>query len=156
MVRFKNRYITIEIICPSLPENTPLTLKSGAFHESVMNKIQYLHGDYGVAAVRTGFIAKYCNENTRIAILRVRHGPHKFVTSSLPFITRIGKLDVILHTIHVGATLKHSFKFIQRYQRAFLDSVYLSLKSDKERKQMEFAVMDFTKTDCSLNIARLF
>lgn len=156
MVRFKNRYITIEIICPSLPENTPLTLKSGAFHESVMNKIQYLHGDYGVAAVRTGFIAKYCNENTRIAILRARHGPHKFVTSSLPFITRIGKLDVILHTIHVGATLKHSFKFIQRYQRAFLDSVYLSLKSDKEKKQMEFAVMDFTKTDCSLNIARLF
>ncbi|XP_013180718.1 PREDICTED: ribonuclease P/MRP protein subunit POP5 [Papilio xuthus] len=152
MVRFKNRYITVEISSPLIPENKPLSLKSKIFHETVLEKIQQLHGDFGVGAVRSGFLTKYCNENTRIAILRARHGPHKFVSSSLPFITKIGKLDVSLRTLHVGATLKHSFKFILKHQRAYLDSMWSKLKTDEERKNLEAAVMDFTKTDVTINI----
>lgn len=138
-----------------IPETKPLSLKSKIFHETVMTKIQQLHGDFGVAAVRTGFLTKYCNENTRIAIIKVRHGPHKFVTSSIPFITKIGNLDVSLRTLHVGATLKHCFKFIQKYQRMYLNSVWMSLKSDDERKRLEAAVMDFTKTDVAINISNI-
>ncbi|XP_073943468.1 POP5 ribonuclease P/MRP subunit [Choristoneura fumiferana] len=155
MVRFKNRYVTVEISSPMIPENKPLSLKSKIFHETVMTKIQQLHGDFGVAAVRTGFLTKYCNENTRIAIIKVRHGPHKFVTSCIPFITKIGNLDVSLRTLHVGATLKHCFKFIQKHQRAYLNSVWMSLKSDDERKRLEAAVMDFTKTDVAINIGNI-
>lgn len=121
----------------------------------MLSKIQQLHGDFGVAAVTTGFLTKYCNENTRIAILRSRHGPHKFVTSSLPFITKIGKLDVRLNTLHVGATLKHSFKFIQKHQRAYLDRMWAKMPTDEERKKLEEAVMDFTKTDVAINIENI-
>lgn len=152
---FNFRYITVEITCPLIPENKPLTLKPGMFHDTVINKIQELHGDFGVAAVRNGLLAKYCNENTRIAILRVRHGPHRFVTSSLPFITKIGKIDVTLRTLHVGATLKHSFKFIQAHQRSYLDMMWSKLSNDEERIQLEAAVMDFTKTDVSLNLEKM-
>ncbi|CAG4988407.1 unnamed protein product [Parnassius apollo] len=155
MVRFKNRYITVEITSPLIPENKPLALKSKIFHDTVLDKIQQLHGDFGIAAVRTGFLTKYCNENTRIAILRSRHGPHKFVTSSLPFITKIGKLDVSLRTLHIGATLKHTFKYILKHQRNYLDSMWSKLKTDEERKNLEAAVMDFTKTDVSINIENI-
>ncbi|CAH0406336.1 unnamed protein product [Chilo suppressalis] len=155
MVRFKNRYITVEITCPMVPNNKPLHLKSKIFHETVLNKVQQLHGDFGVASIRNGFLTKYCNENTRIAIIRTRHGPHRFVTSSLPFITKIDKLDVRLNTLHVGATLKHSFLFIQKHQRAYLDMMWSKLKTDEERKQLEAAVMDFTKTDVSINIENI-
>lgn len=120
-----------------------------------MDKIQLLYGDFGVAAVKIGFLAKYCNENTRIAILKSRHGPHKFVTSALPFVTKIGKLDVNLRTLHVGATLKHSFMFIQKHQRAYLDSMWSELKTDEERKALESAVMDFSKTDVAINLENL-
>lgn len=149
------RYITVEINSSMIPESKPLCLKSKIFHETVMNKIQQMHGDFGIAAVRTGFLTKYCNENTRISILRSRHGPHRFVTSSLPFITKIGKLDVQLRTLHIGATLKHSFKFIQKHQRAYLDRMWSSLKTDEERKRLEAAVMDFSKTDVSINIENI-
>lgn len=138
-----------------VPDSKPLTLISKSFHETVMNKIQQLYGDFGVAAVRTGFLTKYCNEHTRIAILRCRHGPHQFVTSSLPFITKIGKLDVRLRTLHISATLKHSFKFIQKHQRAYLDKMWANLKTNEERKSLEAAVMDFTKTDVSINIEQI-
>ncbi|XP_050678530.1 ribonuclease P/MRP protein subunit POP5 isoform X1 [Leptidea sinapis] len=151
MVRFKNRYITIEVCSSEVPENKPLALKSYLFHEALMDKIQQLHGDFGIAAVRTGLLTKYCNENTRIAIIRCRHGPHKFVTSALPFLTKFGKLDVTLRTLHVGATLKHSFVFIQKHQRSYLDLMWSKLKTDDERKALEAAVLDFTKTDVSLN-----
>lgn len=138
-----------------IPENKPLALKSKIFHDTILDKIQKLHGDFGVAAVRTGFLTKYCNENTRIAVLRSRHGPHKFVSSALPFVTKIGKLDVRLRTLHVGATLKHSFKFIMKHQRAYLDSMWSQLKTDEERKSLEEAVMDFTKTDVSINLENI-
>lgn len=121
----------------------------------MLNKIQQLHGDFGVAAIRNGFITKYCNENTRIALIRARHGPHRFVTSSIPFITKIDNLDVRLNTLHVGATLKHSFKFIQKHQKAYLDSMWSKLKTDEQRKQLEIAVMDFNRTDVAINIENI-
>ncbi|CAB3228684.1 unnamed protein product [Arctia plantaginis] len=155
MVRFKNRYVTVEIDCPMIPDNKPLHLKPKIFHDTVMNKIQQLHGDFGVAAITTGFLTKYCNETTRIAIIRSRHGPHKFVISSLPFITQIGKLHVKLKTLHVGATLKHSFKFIQKHQRMYLDCMWSKLRTDEERQKLEAAVMDFTKTDVAINIENI-
>ncbi|XP_047527992.1 ribonuclease P/MRP protein subunit POP5 [Vanessa atalanta] len=155
MVRFKNRYITVEIVSPTVPEYKALSLKSKLFNDMIFEKIQQLHGDFGVAAVKNGFLTKYCNENTRIAIIRSRHGPHRFVTSSLPFITRIGKLEVSLKTLHVGATLKHSFKFIQNHQRLYLENMWSKLRTDEERNAFEVAVKDFTKTDISLNIERI-
>ncbi|XP_059056976.1 ribonuclease P/MRP protein subunit POP5 [Achroia grisella] len=155
MVRFKNRYITVEIEAPDVPVSRPLYLKSRIFHESVMSKLQQLHGDFGIAAVRNGFLTKYCNDVTRIAIIRVRHGPHKYIITTLPFITKIGKLDMRLKTLHVGATLKHSFKFIQKHQRAYLDSEWSKLKTDEERHKLEAAVMDFTKTDVSVNLENI-
>lgn len=147
--------MTVEIASPMVPDNKPLFLKSNIFHDTLINKIQQLHGDLGVAAVRSGFLTKYCNENTRIAIIRSRHGPHKFVTSSIPFITKIGKLDVRLNTLHVGATLKNSFQFIQKHQRTYLDTMWSKLKTDEERKNLEAAVMDFTKTDVKINIENI-
>lgn len=136
-------------------ESKPLSLKPKIFHDTVINKIQQIHGDFGVAVVKSGFLTKYCNEHTRIAIIRSRHGPHRYVTSTLPFITKIGNLDVRLNTLHVGATLKHSFRFIQRHQRAYLDRMWSQLKTDEERKNLEAAVMDFTKTDVNINIENI-
>lgn len=145
----------MDITCPMIPENKPLSLKPKIFHDTVLNKIQLLHGDFGVAAVKSGFLTKYCNENTRIAIIRSRHGPHRYVTSALPFITKIGNLDIRLNTLHVGATLKHSFRFIQRHQRAYLDRMWSQLKTNQERIDLEAAVMDFTKTDVNINIENI-
>ncbi|XP_041977769.1 ribonuclease P/MRP protein subunit POP5 [Aricia agestis] len=151
MVRYKNRYITVELLA-TIPENKPLKLKSKVLHDTLLDKIQHMHGDFGAAAVRNGFLTKYCNENTRIAILRSRHGPHQFVTSTIPFITKIGGLPITLRTLHVGATMKHSFKFILKHQRSYLDKMWSKLKTDEERRDLEKAVMDFTKTDVSINI----
>ncbi|KRT82013.1 hypothetical protein AMK59_5801, partial [Oryctes borbonicus] len=130
MVRHKNRYIVTSISDIDKEENTPLTLKPASLHVAINDKVQQLYGDFGVAAIRAGFTAKYCNEQTRIAVIRVRHGPHRFVTSSLPCIKTIEKKRVILNILYVGATIKQCFKFLLVYQQRKFDQFCSKLKTD--------------------------
>ncbi|GJQ84025.1 hypothetical protein Trydic_g10490 [Trypoxylus dichotomus] len=89
MVRHKNRYIVTSISHINKDEDAALILKPASLYLAINDKVQQLYGDFGVAAIRAGFTAKYCNERTRIAVIRVRHGPHRFVTSSLPCIKTV-------------------------------------------------------------------
>ena len=56
---------------------------------------------------------KYLNECTHIAVIRSRHGPHKLLGSSLPFLSRIGRKKVEIHNIYTGATMVKCFKNLQ-------------------------------------------
>ncbi|KAL1141013.1 hypothetical protein AAG570_000939, partial [Ranatra chinensis] len=87
-------------------------LKSALLRDAITSAVEELHGDYGVSAVRGGFTARYCNEVTRVAIIRARHGPHQLITSSLPYIVLIGNCAVTLRTLYVGATLQQCYKVI--------------------------------------------
>ncbi|XP_043273303.1 ribonuclease P/MRP protein subunit POP5 [Venturia canescens] len=143
MVRFKNRYITIEIV-PQGNEDKPLVLKTTALHLAIQDKVQKLYGDFGQAAIKAGFNAKYCNTHTRIALIKVRHGPHKFVIDSLPFISDVGGRLVKVNIIYVGATMKHCFNYIKKHQRKKLEELWSSLRTDMERKQMQDALTTLT------------
>lgn len=143
MVKFKNRYIAVEIQ-PRSKSKRYLHIKSPQLLSSLIHKIQYLHGDFGVAAVRSGLTVKYYNEVTRIALIRVQHGPHQFVTSSLPFVTKLDENYVSICILYTGATLKQCYKFIRNYQMTQLTKLWSTLKTEEEKKKMEESVRDFT------------
>lgn len=143
MVRFKNRYLVFEITLGDKFDK-PFPLKITALHVAINQKIQQLYGDFGVAAIKAGFSAKYCNEHTRIALVKTRHGPHKFLLESIPTINDIGGRFVSVKILYVGATLKHCFLFIKRYQQRKLESTWNTLRTDFERKNMENALMTLT------------
>ncbi|XP_076233814.1 POP5 ribonuclease P/MRP subunit isoform X1 [Calliopsis andreniformis] len=143
MVRFKNRYIAFEITLGDKSDK-PFPLKITALHVAIQQKIQQLYGDFGVAAIKAGFTAKYCNVHTKIALVKTRHGPHKFLLGSIPFITDIAGRLVSAKVLYVGATLKHCFLFIKKYQQKRLEQTWNSLRTDMERKSMENALMSLT------------
>ena len=58
-------------------------------------------------------LVKYYNENTRTAIIRCRHGPHRLLASSIPFLSNVGKRKMQLHGIYTGATMVKCFKFLK-------------------------------------------
>lgn len=62
--------------------------------------------------VSFSILVSYCNEITHIAIIRVRHGPHKIVTSSFPAITSLGNVQAKINTLYVGGTLHQCYKMI--------------------------------------------
>ncbi|XP_033226392.1 uncharacterized protein LOC117178931 isoform X2 [Belonocnema kinseyi] len=112
MVRFKNRYFTLEVTAVNNP-NKPLVLNETALHHAIQNKIHQLYGDLGQASIKAGFNAKYCNTQTGIALVKVRHGPHKFLLTSIPKINDINGRTVNVNILYVGATLKHCFLFVK-------------------------------------------
>lgn len=143
MVRFKNRYIVLEII-PHSNDDKQLMLKSTSLSNAVQQKVQQLYGDFGVAAIKDGFDAKYCNSHTKIALLKVRHGPHKFVLHAVPLINDVGGRFVKTNILYMGATMKHCFLFIRKYQEKKLERMWSKLLTETERKEMETALMTLT------------
>nr|CAD7437709.1 unnamed protein product [Timema bartmani] len=97
--------------------------------------------------------AKYCNEKTRVAFVRARHGPHRLLASCLPLVNRIENHQVMLRILYTGATLRQCYKFIQKYQRLQLQRFWANLKTDKQRKEMEDAVMDLKITKVPTEVA---
>lgn len=94
-----------------------LTLKSNAVHEAIQKKVSETFGDYGLAAIKAGFSAKYINEQTRIVMMKIRHGPHQFLLKAIPLINDIGNKLVSTKILYVGATMKHCFAFIKVRRR---------------------------------------
>ncbi|XP_037093535.1 ribonuclease P/MRP protein subunit POP5-like [Pollicipes pollicipes] len=140
MVRLKNRYFVVELIPAS--EASPLRqeIKEDAIYQAVLEAVSQIHGDYGVAAVKTRLIVKYCNAVTRVVLLRVSHDAHRQLASALPFVTSLGGQPVTPRTIYVGATIMHCFRFLKRHQESCLERMWQSL-GPHQRDQMKRAIM---------------
>nr|CAD7592658.1 unnamed protein product [Timema genevievae] len=146
-------YIALEVNPHSRSYDMPFKLKAHSLYTTIINKIEQLYGDFGVAALKGGFMAKYCNEKTRVAFVRARHGPHRLLASCLPFVNKIENRQVMLRILYTGATLRQCYKFIQKYQRLQLQRFWANLKTDKQRKEMEDAVMDLKITKVPTEVA---
>lgn len=119
-------------------------LKNTDLASAVNKKVQHLYGDFGAAAIRDGFNAKYCNEDTKMAIIKTRHGPHKFVLHAVPLINDISNQHVKTNILYIGATMKHCFLFIRKHQEKKLEQMWSTLRRENERKEMEAALMTLT------------
>uniref|UniRef100_A0A1A9WHP4 Ribonuclease P/MRP protein subunit POP5 n=1 Tax=Glossina brevipalpis TaxID=37001 RepID=A0A1A9WHP4_9MUSC len=142
MVRLKNRYIVVQII-PESKECNVLHYKDHVLSKCILAAVGKYYGDYGLGRVELGFCTKYCNERTKIAIIRCSHLSHQLVTSILPLITTIGDVRAKFHTIYVCATIINCNKFIINYQQKYLDSILGQIESAKERQDMIKRVMEF-------------
>ncbi|KAK7072229.1 RNA-binding protein pop5 [Halocaridina rubra] len=124
MVRFKKRYIVLEVELPPKCKKEDRLL-----YFSLKNKIRQLHGEYGEAAVEKGLRVKYVNEQTNIAIISVARYAFKLVASTLPFVTKIS-----LKTLYVGASFKHSLLFIKKHHEKTLRALRVSESSVDTQK----------------------
>lgn len=142
MVRFKNRYFVVEVNPVHEKRDAALALRPASLYQSIIRKVQQLHGDFGVAAAKSGLAAKYCNEWTRVAVVRVRHGAHRLVASCLPLLQQVEQQTVTVRTLYTGATLRQCYRFIQHHQRSYLEKIWSGLKTEDERNKMEAALTD--------------
>ncbi|KAL0128677.1 hypothetical protein PUN28_003806 [Cardiocondyla obscurior] len=145
MVRYKNRYIVFTIKPPNDRDEKQATWKNTHVSNAIKRKVRQLYGDVGLAATRDGFDAKYCNAQTKIAVVRLRHGPHKFVLHAIPLISNIGEQQPVeTKILYVGATLKHCFLFIRKHQERKLEQLWAKLPTEVEKKRIENFLMTLT------------
>ncbi|KAL5292970.1 POP5 family protein [Megaselia abdita] len=109
-----------------------------------MKNVGKYYGEFGIGSTEYGFRVKYCNDKTRIAVIRVRHRPHRFVTSILPLICVIGDHKAKFRTLYTGATIMQCNKFIVKHQRDVLDKTIGTIDSAKERSDFLKNIMEFS------------
>ncbi|EDW79410.1 uncharacterized protein Dwil_GK20429 [Drosophila willistoni] len=141
MVRIKNRYIAVQIV-PQTATRT-LRLNDNTLTKCLLENVGKHYGVYGLGLLEQGFRVKYCNERTKIAIIRCLHRGQQYVSSILPLITLIGDVRAKFRTLYVGATIIQCNKFIIKHQKEFLDKMMGQLESAKERQDLLKSVMDF-------------
>ncbi|XP_034656627.1 uncharacterized protein LOC117893946 [Drosophila subobscura] len=140
MVRIKNRYIAVQIV-PYAPKKT-LGLKDHILSKCILQNVEKHYGVYGLGVVEQGFRVKYCNERTKIAVIRCVHRGQRFVSSMLPLITLIGDVRAKFRTLYIGATIIQCNKFIIKHQKQFLDRFMGQVESAKERQDLFKRVME--------------
>ena len=141
MVRFKKRYFVVQfdrekdLYDPiskkqpfkprALQDPRPLDIPDGVLALAVKDIVEHLHGDFGRAAVTTGLRTVWSNPETHLALIQCRHGPHRLVGSSLPFLTNINNEKLVPRLVYTGATIKNCFKVLYCLDQ-FCVSKYLS------------------------------
>ena len=149
MVRYKKRYFVIEYDRASHVSKDkcdldlePLNSKDIDVANAIKHKILELHGDFGRAATTVGLKVIYANMNTRLVIVRCRHGPHTLVASSLPFVTKIRNDSVAGKLLYTGATIRHCHKFMLKRQKLLLEKAKVIIKKKKEETLAEIMTLN--------------
>ncbi|XP_055706014.1 uncharacterized protein LOC129803457 [Phlebotomus papatasi] len=108
MVRVKYRYTLVKIVTPHgklfRPPITDLA-------ESLRAFCLKSYGDVGLASVQSLKI-KYIDEISPIFIVRLRHGPHRFMTSIFPLLKQIDGNLIKLECLLTTSTIKRIYMFL--------------------------------------------
>lgn len=132
MVRVKYRYILAEIWTEQFKNKVKLPLKEKELKQAILDNVEELHGDYGVACIQAGFSIKMYNAGTRMFIARVHRKFHSIVGSSLPFITSVGKIKLEIRTLHLTGTIRKALQFLIKYDKEKLTELKCTLQLTSE------------------------
>ncbi|TFK82189.1 hypothetical protein K466DRAFT_530751 [Polyporus arcularius HHB13444] len=122
MVRFKNRWLLVEL----LPIPAPLPSQTARTQEDITNKQIWAalkqsvithFGDTGWGAVGSSLTIKYFSPRTNLCIIRVARDPHKLAWASVTLMTTIDGRKFIPHVVHVSGTIKQAQLAAIRHNR---------------------------------------
>lgn len=141
MVRFKYRYFAVSM---EYSASSSFTLNCDDIKTTIRNKVQELHGDYGVGAIDPGLSVKYLERETKVFIVRAQHGPHRFVASIIPLVHSVDDTRVRWSIIYTGATIRQCLKRILKVNKQELVKF---LNSASSKKQMKVGRLPFVKAE---------
>ncbi|CAO1408993.1 unnamed protein product [Diamesa tonsa] len=131
MVRFKNRYALVHI---KGNKNQNFTVSPLELFDYFKTNVLKYYGDFGMASVGN-LSVKYCDSDSKLLIIRVSHGPHRFLTSILPLLTVAGKESVVYQILYIGATIRQCKKHIIKHQHQFIGRTLGTMKSQHDKAE---------------------
>merc|ERR1711997_1150862 len=90
----------------------------------------------------TGLRTIYSNAETRLCMIQTRHGPHRLLGSSLPFLTKIKNEKVVPRLIYTGATIRNCYQKMLEYQKEQLNVALQELGKDSKGSEKSEGQID--------------
>jgi ribonuclease P/MRP protein subunit POP5 len=142
MVRFKNRYLVVEIIWETPVQQRKLHLTKDQILAYIKESIGMNFGEFGIATVISTLQVKYYNDATNICILRCPREQFRMVWGALTLITRIENEAAILRVIHVGGTLRSCQTQAIKFDRKVLHLLKKLKRISKSKRTTEGQQVD--------------
>lgn len=138
MVKFKSRYILLEIIgVNSSCSHTSYRIKQEILADKILKDSHHLFGDVGFNLLKTNFQVKYVNEITNLVIIRVANQNVKMLQTILFLMNEIDGKEVRMRIIHVSGTIKKIEEKAKIVLTYWIEKYEINDSSSKDSKLLE-------------------
>eukprot|EP00053_Salpingoeca_punica_P002095 m.36179 g.36179 ORF g.36179 m.36179 type:complete len:158 (+) comp11385_c0_seq1:140-613(+) len=134
MVRFKNRYLLVEVRFEDLG---PLTLNERQFSQTIKDAVASAHGDFGIGSLKASLAVKYFNAITGIAIIRCNRDYFQMLWSAVALVNAIQKRTCLIQTLHVGGTIRSCQKMLVQHNYKQLLTALSRCTTHSERQAVQ-------------------
>ncbi|KAN0092565.1 hypothetical protein V8E55_003349 [Tylopilus felleus] len=107
MVRFKNRWLLVELISISNDKPTPSSFDAKHVYAALRQSVILNFGDMGWGAVGGSMTVKYFSPTTHLCIIRVARDQHNLAWGAVTLLTSINGTRIIPHVVQVSGTIRH-------------------------------------------------
>ncbi len=142
MVRFKNRYLVVQMetvdektgiidYAPSASESAPT---SSTLATQLRALLQANFGDHAASLASQSFSVKYCNAITGLFILRVAREQLSTIWMT---ISLAGSARMIMRMVHVAGTIRSAQRAAMKYATKKMETKMKLCSSKDERNKMK-------------------
>ena len=119
MVKFKSRYLLIEVI---YEDNKLKKHDTGKFAKIIKNEIEKNFGEISLGKINKNLQIKYANNFTNMLIIRVGKEYIKLMRAALVLINKIEFEKVRMRIIGISGTIKGAEKRATKFLEDFVDN----------------------------------
>ncbi|KAJ1476756.1 hypothetical protein T484DRAFT_1964905 [Baffinella frigidus] len=138
MVRFKNRFLVVELIWGE-GARAPAELSSKALDKALRESLSRNFGIIGVARTNWSLQVKHCDPAASIAVIRTDREEHETVWAALSFIRELLGHDVVCRVLHVSAMPRSCIRAAVPAVRARVDAARAGLGTRAAREALDAA-----------------
>ena len=132
MVKFKSRYLLIEVLYESKKLQK---FDASKFAKVIKNEIENNFGEVSLGKINKNLQIKYDNNYTNMLIIRVGKEYIKLMRAALILINKIDYEKVRLRIIGVSGTIKGAEKRASKFLEDFIDNSNKEIKELKNNKE---------------------
>ena len=132
MVKFKSRYLLIEVI---YEDKKLQKYDSSKFAKIIKNEIENNFGEISLGKINKNLQIKYVNNYTNMLIIRVGKEYIKLMRSCLILINKIDYEKVRLRILGISGTIKGAEKRATKFLEDFIDNSNKEIKDLKNNKE---------------------
>ncbi|KAF8071518.1 hypothetical protein FPV67DRAFT_1481520 [Lyophyllum atratum] len=108
MVRFKNRWLLVELIPTGENTGAARPIEGKHIWAAVKQSVLTNFGDVGWGSVGLSLTVKYYSPTTNICIIRVARDHHRIAWGAVTLLSSIEGVRYIPNVVHLSGTIKHA------------------------------------------------
>lgn len=120
MVKFKSRYLLIELHYENESNNTVKLFDANQLYNTIIKQVKLYFGDVGSGKIKRNFQVKYSNNFTNLLIMRISRDYLDILFTVLCLTTSIDNNNLRFKIIKVSGTIKKVEIFATEYLKNWL------------------------------------